>query len=144
MAIRLRGHHLLCLLGYRGMGYSPQFCDNMTDIYEQLREKPGTEIDIVLGPDDICRAYPDDGTSHCEGGVSELDAAVLGRLGFAAGDRIAWRDALAAVACRLKPDDIGRLCTTCPWEPYGVCSEGVRLVTEGSGLPPAPARKTEA
>lgn len=65
MTIRLRGHHLLCLLGYRGKGYSESFCVNMTEIYERLRLHPETEIVIVEGPDDICRAFPSDQISHC-------------------------------------------------------------------------------
>ena len=27
---KLRGHHLFCLLGYKGMGYSQEYVDNMT------------------------------------------------------------------------------------------------------------------
>jgi uncharacterized protein len=142
--LRLRGHHLLCLLGYRGMGYSPAFCDNMTGIYEQLRQQPETVIEIVHGPDDICAAYPDNETKHCEGSVYELDTRVLDRLGLTTGSRLSWQEALTRVGSRLVPDDIGKLCTSCPWEHYGVCRDGVRMVGEGLALPAVPARITSS
>jgi hypothetical protein len=135
MAIRLRGHHLLCLLGYRGMGYSADFCTNMTAIYEALRTKPDTEVDIVEGPDDICRAYPADQNNHCEGTVFERDREVLAKLGLTPGDKISWRTLCGKIKEDIAPEDIGHLCASCPWEPYGVCRDGVRLVAEGKPLP---------
>ncbi|NIK79091.1 hypothetical protein FHS15_004249 [Paenibacillus castaneae] len=135
MTISLRGHHLLCLLGYRGMGYSEDFCVNMTNIYEMLRNEPGTEIEIITGPDDVCRAYPPDKAYHCEGNVYDLDEAVLAKLGLTVNERSSWQEICDRVAKRLIPSDISKLCTTCPWEKYGVCQEGVGLVVEGRPLP---------
>lgn len=133
--IRLRGHHLLCLLGYRGMGYSADFCVNMTEIYEVLRAKPETEIELITGPDDICKAYPTDKWNHCEGNVYNTDEAILLKLGLAPGNRGSWREMCSRIADKVVPADISQLCATCPWESYGVCQEGVRLVNEGLPLP---------
>ncbi|NGM83890.1 DUF1284 domain-containing protein [Paenibacillus sp. 7124] len=135
MTIRLRGHHLLCLLGYRGMGYSADFCVNMTGIYETLRTKPDTRIEIVKGVDDICRAYPPDKENHCDGTVHELDQAVLAKLGLVPGFRGEWQEVCGYVARQVEPSDIENLCVTCPWKSYGVCQEGVQLVREGRQLP---------
>ncbi len=78
MAIRLRGHHLLCLLGYRGMGYSEQFTANMTEVYNTLRQNPDTYIKLVEGPDEICSHYPKDKSGHCEEDtVNTRDLAIL-------------------------------------------------------------------
>lgn len=137
MTIRLRGHHLLCLLGFRGMGYSEDFCANMTIIYETLRTKPNTEVEIILGPDDVCRAYPPDKAYHCEGTVYGLDEAVLAKLGLRVGERDSWQAICSRVATVMVPADISSLCTTCPWEKYGVCAEGVGLVAQGKPLPKA-------
>ncbi|GGD57012.1 DUF1284 domain-containing protein [Paenibacillus nasutitermitis] len=135
MTIKLRGHHLLCLLGYRGMGYSADFCTNMTDIYETLRSKPDSLVELVAGPDDICRAYPPEQDNHCNGTVHRLDGDVLAKLGLSSGNIISWQEICAAVALKVAPDDIGHLCTSCPWQSYGVCQEGVRMVAEGRPLP---------
>jgi hypothetical protein len=135
MTIRLRGHHLLCLLGFRGMGYSDDFCSNMKIIYETLRTEPETIVEIIEGPDDICRAYPPDKPGHCDGTVYELDGKILRQLGLAPGSIGSWRDICARIADRVAPTDIALLCTTCPWEKYGVCRKGVGLIVSGQPLP---------
>jgi uncharacterized protein len=135
MTIKLRGHHLLCLLGYRGMGYSEDFCLNMTEIYETLRTKPETKIVIVSGPDDVCRAYPSDKPNHCNGAVHIQDTAVLNRLGLEPGYEGSWHAVCSLVAEHVAPADISQLCSSCPWESYGVCQEGVKLVVDGKPLP---------
>ncbi|WP_315971378.1 DUF1284 domain-containing protein [Paenibacillus sp. N3.4] len=137
MPIGLRGHHLLCLLGYRGMGYSKEFCENMTTVYETLRQHPETQIRIVLGPDDLCAVYPKDQESHCENKtVYQRDAEIVSRLGLEVDMELSWSEICGQVADQVKPADIGHLCATCRWEPYGVCADGVRLIGEGRALPP--------
>ncbi|MEW9700895.1 DUF1284 domain-containing protein [Paenibacillus sp. SI8] len=144
MAIGLRGHHLLCLLGYRGMGYSAQFCENMTAIYETLRSQPETLIRIVLGPDDLCAAYPKDQESHCEGRtVYQRDAEIVEKLGLQVGMERSWSSICTQVAKHVAPSDIGHLCATCRWQSYGVCAEGVRIIAEGGELPAVPDKQAQ-
>lgn len=50
--IRLRGHHFLCMLTYRGLGYSAEFTANMTAKISRI--KAGAPVILVVGPDDIC------------------------------------------------------------------------------------------
>lgn len=50
--IKLRGHHLLCILGYQGAGYSESFVENFDQIIARLNN--GVKIQIVEGTDDIC------------------------------------------------------------------------------------------
>jgi len=52
--IKLRGHHLLCMLTYRGVGYTPDFVANYDGVVEALNE--GATIEIVDGVDSICGA----------------------------------------------------------------------------------------
>ncbi|MGG1550386.1 DUF1284 domain-containing protein [Paenibacillus ferrarius] len=141
MPIQLRGHHLLCLLGYRGMGYSEAFCENMTAVYEQLREEPETMIRLVLGPDDLCAFHPTEGEQHCENRtVYTRDAEIAAVVGMEVGMERSWADICTKVAERMKPSDIRHLCATCRWEPYGVCADGVRIIGEGGALPPVAKR----
>jgi hypothetical protein len=51
--IKIRPHHLLCLLAYRGEGYSKEFVLNFNCITNKLNK--GAFIEIVMMPDDICR-----------------------------------------------------------------------------------------
>lgn len=63
MTVRLRPHHLLCLLTYVGKGYSPAFVDNYDRIAARLTG--GEDILIVEEPDDICRPLLEDVDPHC-------------------------------------------------------------------------------
>ncbi|TPK93331.1 DUF1284 domain-containing protein [Mesorhizobium sp. B2-4-12] len=63
MTIRLRAHHLLCLLTYVGKGYSPAFTANYDGIAERLSRAEG--ILLVSGPDDICAPLLDEPEPHC-------------------------------------------------------------------------------
>lgn len=63
MTVRLRGHHLLCMLTYIGKGYSPAFVKNYDTIAGLLSR--GDDIIIVNGPDDICQPLLCAGDCHC-------------------------------------------------------------------------------
>ncbi len=108
----------------------------MTAIYEELRLKPETEVEIIEGPDDICKAYPADQHSHCENpSVYRKDSAILEKVGASAGVALTWEDICRRVAEQVVPNDIPHICHDCQWEPYGLCREGVRLMNEGKPLP---------
>lgn len=86
MTVRLRPHHLLCLLTYVGKGYSPAFTANYDAAAARLAA--GEEIEIVAGPDDVCAPLLDDEDAHCRRASvirrDEAAAADNGRLlGFA-------------------------------------------------------------
>lgn len=63
MTVRLRPHHLLCLLTYAGKGYSPAFVANYDRIAGRLSD--GEDIVIVEGPDEICAPLLDGDGPHC-------------------------------------------------------------------------------
>ena len=142
--LQLRGHHLLCLLGFRGMGYSPEFTRNMSAVYERLRRKPDTVVSMTSGPDELCACFSADKPNHCRSdSVHERDEAVLRLLRLSPGERTTWRDVLSRIRSRMTPSDIPRLCATCPWQPYGVCEAGVARVVSGQALAPLPDPPTD-
>lgn len=122
MTVRLRPHHLLCLLTYVGKGYSLAFVANYNAIAGRLAH--GEDIMIVSGPDDICAPLLDESEPHC------LRESVMER------DRLAARDigVLLGVpvqeGCRIAPDpdllmlmrtafsagDIRSACVGCQWD----------------------------
>ena len=65
MKLILRGHHLLCLKGFQGYGYSEEFTKNMTEI-NSLRKQKDTTILLVNEKDDICKACPNLKNDLCE------------------------------------------------------------------------------
>lgn len=61
--IRLRAHHLLCMLTYVGQGYNPAFIANFDKLIERLAQ--GEKILLVEGPDDICHPLLATDDRHC-------------------------------------------------------------------------------
>ncbi|MEE1157614.1 MAG: DUF1284 domain-containing protein [Methanobrevibacter sp.] len=81
MKIKLRGHHLLCLLGFQGYGYSEDFVLNMTRINE-LRKSKDCIVSLTNEPDDICSSCPNLNDNVCENKkqneiIVEMDDEVL-------------------------------------------------------------------
>ncbi|WP_301107468.1 DUF1284 domain-containing protein [Sporosarcina sp.] len=133
--IKLRGHHIFCLLGYRGMGYSEEYVENMTKVHTILREQPDTMIQVIQGTDDLCAKFPDDQPYHCEDkGIYVRDSEILKKLGLTYSDVLPWREVERRIRTHVVPEDIAVVCKTCSWRDYGVCEEGIGLVRELKGL----------
>lgn len=132
---QLRGHHLFCLIGYRGMGYSKEYVENMTHLHQTLRENPQTLIQLVKGPDQLCEKYPNSGEYHCQDQqIYEQDEAILQRVGILIGQVLPWEEIESRIRQQIVPTDIQTLCATCSWRSYGVCEEGMKEILEGKGL----------
>ena len=91
MTVRLRAHHLLCLLTYVGKGYSPAFTANYDKVVKRLGEGEG--VVIVAGPDDICAPLLGEPEPHC------LSQSAVER------DRLAARDVGTLLGRPIQPED---------------------------------------
>ena len=81
MTVRLRPHHLNCLLTYIGEGYSPAFTANYDVIAGRIGA--GEEVLVVDGPDDICAPLLGEREPHCLGeSVVERDRLAAVDLGY--------------------------------------------------------------
>ena len=81
MKLVLRGHHLLCLKGFQGYGYSEEFTKNMTEV-NRKRKSENTTITLTNSPDDICNACPNLKGNLCENqkqndSIVHMDGEVL-------------------------------------------------------------------
>jgi hypothetical protein len=141
--IRLRPHHLLCMLTYAGNGYSAPFVANFDAITHRIASERQT-VEIVAGPDDICAPLAGSADTHCH------RASVMER------DRLAVMDISPVFGVEIRPGlqltlDAGRLhalraafaagtirraCEDCQWKPLcdGIAEQGFAgtrlLVTE--------------
>src|SRR5688572_10685347 len=111
--MKLRGHHLLCVLGFKGMGYSQCFIDNMAEVVAQLRDSHDPAVEIVEGPDDICLAAPGrvgDKCGHSGLGsadrVKDHDRRVLEWLRVSSGTVVEWSYIKTMVAETMRPSDL--------------------------------------
>lgn len=131
--IRLRGHTLLCLQGFRGEGYSPGFVANMAAIHQSLCNQPEATVQVVASPDAVCSACPHQQESAgctlngepSEADMIHQDRVVLGRLGLKAGDHLSWQEILARISTSMRGDDLPSICGRCRWLSLGYCHEGI-------------------
>jgi hypothetical protein len=127
MTVRLRPHHLLCLLTYVGKGYSPAFIAHYDAVVARLAL--GEEIEIVAGPDDICTPLLEDADAHCRrASVTRRDAAAAADTGRLLGLALAEGSRLTLDAGRLArlraafADGSSRsACRGCEWS--ALCSQ---------------------
>ncbi|EOR23039.1 DUF1284 domain-containing protein [Niallia alba] len=132
---KLRGHHLLCLLGYRGMGYSAEYIENMTHLHHTLRMEPNTIIHLVDEPDYLCEKYPNSGKYHChDTHIYKRDALIMEKLALQVGQKVKWKDIEERVCQHIIPSDLAEICETCSWRSYGVCEIGIKDIHLGKGL----------
>lgn len=121
MTVRLRPHHLLCLLTYVGKGYTPAFVDNYDRIARRLSEGEG--IVLVDGPDDVCAALLCAPDAHCFGdSVRVRDAQAAADVGelldmtVSAGARIDPHPSLVARMRKAFAEGVTRkACRGCEW-----------------------------
>ncbi len=129
----IRAHHLLCGLGFRGVGYSPEFAANMARILAALDTHPDAPVMVTDFPDAICAAFPPDQPGHCtDAKVFRRDQRVLAGIGLAAGSIQPWAELRRRVARAFAPGDLQDLCATCPWMPLGYCADGLAQLRDSN------------
>jgi uncharacterized protein len=143
MSLRLRPHHLLCMLTYVGKGYTPEFVANFTRVLSRI-ESGEREIEIADGPDDICQPLLDTADCHCQNESVRLRdrqaAEDLGRLfgrPLAPGSRLALDDrTLHHLRQAFASGEIRTACSGCQWKPLcdEIAAQGYPNVVLRSGL----------
>ncbi len=133
--VRLRAHTLLCLQGFRGEGYSPEFVENMAAIHRSLADRPETTVEVLDSPDAVCGACPHRHPIGCtlngdrsEEEMRDQDHEVLRRLGLKVGDRLGWQDILTRIRIAVSGEDLPSICGSCRWLPLGYCREGLNCL----------------
>jgi hypothetical protein len=141
--IKLRGHTLLCLQGFRGEGYSAAFVENLGTIHGDLARNPRRLVEVIDHPDAVCGACPHHAHDGCnlkgdsfEAEMRAQDQVVLTRLGFEAGMRVRWEEILERIRDRVRGMDLVGICGQCRWLPLGYCAEGIESLRAGSAASP--------
>ena len=130
--IPLRAHHLLCLLGFQGIGYTADFIKNFHKVKRLVEQHPDLEIEVVDACDVVCIQCPNAQGPDCfKGGtrydktVKDMDRRVMEKLGIRPGDRFKARELFALVKEKIRPDDLKDICGGCEWLPLGFCQRGL-------------------
>ena len=124
--LALKAHHLLCLHGFRGLGYSEAFVAAMQQIKHALTDE-STPVVMGLGPDAACTACPHLATRPaCSSDLgSDRDRAVMAVLEAEPGTVMSWREWQTRIAERVSPAVLNRICRDCSWLPLGYCAAGI-------------------
>lgn len=133
----IRAHTLLCLQGYRGLGYDEKFIDRMDEISAYLAQNPYARIRVTASTDIICECCPHNIDGLCA--VDEeakpslptikldnskaMDHRVLQHLDLEEDSVQVWAEILDILANNIQSSDMDHLCRDCRWKIYGYCAE---------------------
>jgi len=128
--LRLRAHHLLCLPGFRGLGYSREHAAAMWRAKNRLfGGAPDLAVVLQTHPDEICLACPWLKGGACRWGgrpreaeVALRDCRVLSRLELRCGTAYSPGEIKTRLD-GLRREDILALCGNCHWLHAGYCLE---------------------
>lgn len=123
--IRLRPHHLLCMLTYVGKGYTERFTANMTAVMQRIN-KGERDILLIEGPDDLCAPRlndPDDPDCHChQEKMTRRDEAAMADLGVTYGDHLTLTlDLISDYRKKFAARETRSACSACQW--HDLCTE---------------------
>jgi hypothetical protein len=140
VTVRLRAHHLLCMLTFIGKGYTPEFTENYRRIAARL--SAGETIELVNGPDDICAPLSGFVDKHClQDSVTDRDekaamavSKLLGRSVVKGSVITPDADVLKRLRQAFRAGDIRAGCARCEWSPLctDVADKGFPDVLVGS------------
>lgn len=120
--MKLRSHHLLCLTHFQDKEYSHDFTVRVKNIWRKLQDNPQLRVQIVAGPDDVCRFCPHIGNQGCQKGSEEeerqirvMDERVLASLGLTVHQSFPWQWVRSHIEKIIGPAELWYICSGCEW-----------------------------
>ena len=124
--LTIRAHHLLCVLGFKGYGYSENFISNLAKINKKLKNK-STIVKIVCQKDDVCKSCPNL-EARCREDINpkNIDKMVLLKLKIRAGSVLKSEAIYTKVIKNIEVNDLDIICSSCAWLEKGWCKQGLK------------------
>jgi hypothetical protein len=121
--LKIRAHHLCCIQGFQGYGYSPVFVANMRAVISDIKAFPSRPLELVSECDVICASCP--GKRECTAQestssrrIKSMDLVVMEKLKIKEGTIMEADEAFSLVNSQLvNASDINDVCGTCKWRP---------------------------
>lgn len=123
--IKLRPHHLLCIQGYSGKGYSKEFVENMTEIVELIK-KENAQVQLIFLEDDICSKCPNLAENKiCKSDtVNIIDKKVIKY--FKLEEKIYKYDSLLKyIKSHITKEIMDDICGNCEWYSISKCKKRI-------------------
>ncbi|MCF6092531.1 DUF1284 domain-containing protein [Microaerobacter geothermalis] len=134
MGRTLRGHHLLCIHGFQGAGYSPEFIEKMREVVADIRNHDvDFPIKVIVGLDETCQVCPNAdlvqnlciANEGSQDHVVSMDTRAIQFLDLEPNQTYMKNDLVRRTKERVKPGDLDHLCEGCSWLEYGYCKDGL-------------------
>ncbi|MGC9337612.1 MAG: DUF1284 domain-containing protein [Candidatus Cloacimonadia bacterium] len=118
--LKIRAHHLLCIQGFQGYGYSEDFVKNMIEIIENIDSNPEaqiiTECDVMCSccpynVEGVCQKKPDSAQK-----VKDMDMRILRKLNLKDGTRGRIKDFLSLANTKIRNSFDVHICGECDWK----------------------------
>ncbi len=122
--LNLRAHHLFCIQGYLGNGYSEKFTENMDEIVDKLKDNPSITLKAINKVDDICKCCPnklENNLCESEEKVNNLDLKVLKFLKIEPNREYVYEELVKYIKENLTYDTFYDICKNCGWFTMGYC-----------------------
>lgn len=119
--LKIRAHHLCCIQGFQGYGYSPAFVANMRAVISDLEALPSRPLKLVTECDAICISCPSKREctiqqSHLSLRIRQMDLIVLDKLRIEDGTVVNADEAFRLINSKINnASDIEEVCGTCKW-----------------------------
>ena len=120
--LRIRAHHLCCIQGFQGYGYSPAFVANMRSVISDLEALPSRPLKLVTECDAICISCPSKREctiqeSTLSRRIKQMDLAVLDKLRMEDGVIVNADEAFRLINSKINNAlDVEDVCGTCKWK----------------------------
>ncbi|MCL2854790.1 MAG: DUF1284 domain-containing protein [Defluviitaleaceae bacterium] len=125
--MRLRPHHLLCIQGYEGKGYSEEFVKNMDDVVQLLSKDRDAMVDIVFSTDDICCKCPLMlGCDLCQTNdkVKAMDSKVIEYFGLKEKSYM-YHKLIDGIKEKMTAEMMDDICGDCSWYASSNCKKNM-------------------
>ena len=120
--IRIRAHHLLCIQGFQGKGYSAEFVENMRQKIDFLNNSQSKRIQIIDEGDDICASCPHleenicSESSGAENRIKNMDIMTMNVLGLECGQEYLFDNILDRISEKISLSHLNKICSSCSWK----------------------------
>ena len=122
-SFKIRAHHLLCMQGFQGLGYNPDFVQNFKNILEKVHDDfYETEFEVTDAIDSLCAPCPHHQQGLCQKDaeaqerMQKMDRVVLQKLEIKNGSRRTAESLFALANARLSTTtEVKDICGHCEW-----------------------------
>lgn len=119
--LKIRAHHLCCIQGFQGYGYSPAFVANLRAVISDIKASPSRPLELVSECDVICASCPNQRECIAQQSIASrrirnMDLVVMEKLKIKEGIVMKADEAFRLINSQLaNASDIEEVCGTCKW-----------------------------